>query len=183
METVKQKTDKIFDTLKEEFSYKNKMSAPIIEKVVISVGTGKKLKADKKINELISDRLSKITGQKPSIRPAKKSIAGFKLREGDPIGLATTLRGEKMYAFLDKLINIALPRTKDFRGINTTIVDQVGNATIGIPEHTIFPEVADEELRNVFGMAITIVTTAKSKEEARKVLNIIGIPFKKETTK
>lgn len=183
METVKQKMNTVFETMKDEFGYKNTMAAPKIEKVVVSVGTGKAIKADKNRNDFIQDRLAKITGQQPAIKQAKKSIATFKVRQGDPVGVSVTLRGEQMYAFLDKLINIALPRTKDFRGIKPTILDNIGNATIGITEHTIFPETADEELRNVFGLSITIVTTAKTKEEARKVFNIIGLPFKKTDNK
>lgn len=179
METVKEKMSKVFDSLKGDFGYKNKMAAPKIEKVIISTGTGSKMRNDKNRNDFIAERLSKITGQKPSLRPAKKSIAQFKLREGDPVGLSVTLRGEKMYSFLDKLVNIALPRTKDFRGIDPKIIDNIGNLTLGIKEHTIFPETGDEEIKDVFGMAITIVTTAKDKKEARAVFDLIGMPFKK----
>jgi large subunit ribosomal protein L5 len=125
------------------------------------------------------DRLSKITGQKPALRQAKKSIASFKIRQGDPVGVSVSLRGTRMYGFLDKLLNIALPRTKDFRGIESKIVDSIGNATIGIKEHTVFPETVDEELKDVFGMAVTVVTTAKSKEEAKEFFDLIGVPFKK----
>lgn len=179
METVKEKMSKVFDSLKGDFGYKNKMAAPKIEKIIISTGTGSKMRNDKNRNDFIAERLSKITGQKPSLRPAKKSIAQFKLREGDPVGLSVTLRGEKMYSFLDKLVNIALPRTKDFRGIDPKIIDNIGNLTLGIKEHTIFPETGDEEIKDVFGMAITIVTTAKDKKEARAVFDLIGMPFKK----
>jgi large subunit ribosomal protein L5 len=183
METVKQKLDKVYDLMKDEFGYKNKLAAPTLEKVVVSVGTGKQIKLDRFRNDFISDRIAKITGQKPAVRQAKKSIATFKLREGDPIGLAATLRGENMYSFFDKLVNIALPRTKDFRGVNNTIIDDMGNATIGIKENSIFPETGEEELRDIFGFAITIVTTAKTKAEARKFLEILGVPFAKVETK
>lgn len=179
MENTKTKVNKSFDVLKDKFQYTNKLAAPKIEKVVVSVGTGSKVKTDKNKNDFIVDRLSKITGQKPSVKKAKKSIASFKLRQGDEIGVSVTLRGEKMYSFIDKLVNIALPRTKDFRGIDPKVLDNIGNLTIGIKEHTIFPETGDEELKDVFGMAITIVTTAGTKEEARAFFDHLGIPFKK----
>jgi large subunit ribosomal protein L5 len=180
METVKQKIDKAYDLMKDEFGYANKLAAPTLEKIVISTGTGKEIKSDRFRNDFISERIAKIAGQKPAVKQAKKSIATFKLREGDPIGLAATLRGENMYSFFDKLVNIALPRTKDFRGVKNTIIDDMGNATIGIKDNSIFPETGDEELRNIFGFAITIVTTAKTKEEARKFLEILGVPFAKK---
>jgi large subunit ribosomal protein L5 len=161
------------------FTYKNAISAPHLTKISISVGTGSGMKKDREKNNLVADRLAKITGQKPALRAAKKSVAGFKSREGDPVGLMVTLRGARMYHFMDKLINIALPRTKDFRGIDSKSVDSIGNMTLGIKEHTIFPETADEDLRDVFGLAITIGTSAKNKEEAIAFLTHIGIPFKK----
>lgn len=162
-----------------DFKYKNTISAPRLTKVVISSGTGSGMKKDREKNDTVADRLAKITGQKPSLRAAKKSVAGFKTREGDPVGLVVTLRGTRMYHFVDKLINIALPRTKDFRGIDSKAVDNIGNMTIGIKEHTIFPETADEDLRDVFGLAITLCSTAKNKEEALAYFTHIGIPFKK----
>lgn len=180
METTREKLKKVFDTLKGEFGYKNKMAAPKLSKIVLSVGTGSKIKMDKNRNDFIVDRIGKIAGQKPSTRQAKKSIASFKLREGDKIGVMVTLRGEKMYSFVDKLINIALPRTKDFRGISATGLDNIGNLTIGIKEHTIFPETGDEELKDVFGFAVTFVTTAKTKAEAKSFFQYLGIPFKKQ---
>jgi len=185
MKTVKEKMQNIHEALKADFGYKNKMASPKIEKVVVSTGTGSKMRNDKNKNAFIADRLAKITGQKPATRQAKKSIAQFKVREGEPIGMSATLRGEKMYSFIDKLINIALPRTKDFRGVDPKIIDNIGNLTLGVREHTIFPETGDEELKDVFGMAITIVTTAKSKKEAKALFDFIGMPFKKEmaTTK
>jgi len=155
------------------------MQTPKIEKVVVSVGFGSIKDKDKKKIDLIADRLSKITGQKPASRAAKKSIASFKLREGEPIGYQVTLRGPRMVGFLDKLLNIALPRTRDWRGIQTKAIDEIGNLTIGIKEHTIFPETSDEELKDVFGMAITVVTAAKSKEEAKAFLTHLGFPFRK----
>ena len=178
METVKQKEQKAFDTLKGKFGYKNKMAAPRLVKLVVSSSTGTGMKRDKHRNDFILDRLSKITGQKGSLRGAKQSVASFKIRQGDPIGVMVTLRGARMYSFLDKLFNISLPRTKDFRGIERRIVDSVGNMTIPVKEHTIFPETADEELKDVFGLGITVVTTAKSKEEALAFGELIGVPFK-----
>lgn len=179
MKTVKEKEEKAYQVLKEKFGYKNKMASPKLVKVVVSSGTGTGIKKDKNRNDFVVDRLSKITGQKPTTRGSKKSVASFKVREGDPIGVSVTLRGARMYGFLDKLLDISLPRTKDFRGIDRKIVDSVGNATIGMREHTIFPETADEELKDVFGLAITIVTTAKNKAEATEFFELIGVPFKK----
>lgn len=178
-ESVKVLEKKAFDTLKGEFGYTNIMSAPRLTKVAISVATGTMMKRDRNKNDFVMDRLAKITGQKPSIRSAKKAVASFKTRIGDKIGVAVTLRGDRMYGFIDKLFNVTLPRTKDFRGINRTSVDGIGNITFGIKEHSIFPEIADEEIKDIFGMAITIVTTAKTQEEATKFLEMIGIPFKK----
>jgi len=145
METVKQKEKKVFNNLKSKYGYKNTMSSPKLVKVVVSSGTGSGVKRDKDRNKLVIDRLAKITGQKPAIKSAKKSIASFKIRLGDPVGAMVTLRGARMYGFLDKLINVAIPRTKDFRGLDKKIVDDIGNLTMGIKEHTIFPETGDEE--------------------------------------
>jgi large subunit ribosomal protein L5 len=179
MESVQARFKTAFDALKGEFGYTNLHQAPTITKVVVSVGTGRV--DDKQKIQLIQDRLATITGQKASPRPAKQSIASFKLREGDIIGYQVTLRGERMVHFLDKLIHIALPQTRDFRGLKTTSVDDMGNYTIGIKEHTIFPETADEELKDVFGMSVTLVTTASDKKEAIALLRHIGLPLKKET--
>lgn len=178
MQTTKEKIGTSFNALKGSFGYANTMQAPKVSKVVISVGTGKI--SDKQQKALIADRLARITGQKAAPRGAKKSIASFKLRQGDQIGFQVTLRGARMNHFLDKLLNIALPRTRDFRGLAATAIDEMGNMTIGIKEHTIFPETSDEELRNVFGLAITIVTTAKNKAEAEAFLRHIGVPLKEE---
>jgi len=177
--SVKEKEQKTFEALKEQFGYTNFFTAPKIVKIVVSSGTGKVSRTDKKRNDFIADRLAKITGQKPAPRGAKKSIASFKVREGDPIGFAVTLRGGRMYEFLDKVLNIALPRVRDFRGLSLGAVDDMGNYTIGIKEHTIFPETSDEELKDVFGLAITIVTTAKTQKEALAFFKNLGFPFKK----
>lgn len=178
-QTVKEKNQSSYESLKGAFGYKNKMAAPKLAKVVVNVGTGTYMKKDQKKNEDIASRLAKITGQKPSMKGAKKSISSFKVRQGDPIGVVVTLRGDRMYSFLEKLLNVALPRTKDFRGVNRTGVDDIGNLTIGIKEHTIFPETADEDIRDVFGLAITIVSTAKSKKEGTAFFELLGVPFKK----
>ncbi len=179
IKNVYAKANDAFDTMKSEFGYTNKMAAPKLTKVVVAVATGSGMKKDRHKNEFVVGRIAKITGQKPSIRKAKQSVASFKIREGDEIGVAVTLRGKRMYDFLDKVIDIALPRTKDFRGLERKSVDPMGNMTFGVKEHTIFPEIRDEELKDVFGFAITMVTTAKSKEEATKFFEIIGVPFKK----
>jgi large subunit ribosomal protein L5 len=181
--TVKEKEEGVFEKMKSVFHYKNTMATPKMQKIVLNVGTGTAMKKDKNKNEAISLRLTKITGQKPTLRSSKQSIASFKTRQGDPIGVMVTLRGKRMYAFLEKLINIALPRTKDFRGITRNAVDNIGNLTIGIKEHTIFPETVDEDIRDVFGMSITLVSTAKNKKEGTAFFEILGIPFKKEEEK
>ena len=170
MESVKEKTKKVP-------GYKNLMQMPRILKVVISAGVGSF--KDKAKFKVVEDRLARIAGQKAAPRGAKIAVANFKSRQGDIIGYQVTLRGARMYDFIDRLIHIALPRTKDFRGVSPTSADEMGNYTLGIKEHIIFPETADEELKDVFGMAITVVTTAKSKEEVVSFLTHLGFPFKK----
>ncbi len=178
METTRTKQQNMYEILKDKFGYKNIMQTARVIKVVVNVGTGS-IK-DKSKLEIIPDRLTKITGQKPSSRGAKKSIATFKLRQGDAIGFMVTLRGERMNLFLDKLINVAIPRTRDFKGISRSAIDEMGNLTIGIKEHTIFPETSDEDLRNVFGLSITLVSSTKNREEAEKLFESLGVPFKKK---
>ena len=178
--TVREKEIEAFSKMKESFRYKNPMAAPKMVKVVVNVGTGTLVKKDKNKNETVSDRLAKITGQKAALRGAKQSISSFKIRQGDPVGIVATLRGKRMYAFLEKLINVALPRTKDFRGISKNAVDNIGNLTIGIKEHTIFPETADEDIRDIFGLSVTLVSSAKNKKEGLAFFEILGIPFKKK---
>ena len=177
MESVKEKYIKAVPKMIKKFGYKNKFEAPKIAKVSVSVATGS-IK-DKKKLEVIEKALAKITGQKPSLRPAKKSIASFKTRQGNIIGQLVTLRGTRMYDFLDRLINVAIPRTRDFKGLNSKSIDEMGNFTIGIKEHIVFAETGDEELSNIFGFAVTIVTTAKTKEETLELLSLLGFPFKK----
>jgi large subunit ribosomal protein L5 len=178
MQQVKEKSTKAFDSLKGSLKLENVMETPRLVKVVVSAGVGSV--KDKKRLELIVDRLTRITGQKPSPRPAKKAIATFKTRIGDIVGYQVTLRGARMIGFLDKFLNVALPRTKDFRGISASTIDNIGNLTIGIKENSIFPETADEDLKDVFGIAVTVVTTAKTKERAREYLAYLGFPFKKD---
>ena len=175
MSITKQKQQTAYAALQAAFGYTSPMQSPRIEKIIVSTGVGKK--RDKKQLELIEDRLAKITGQKPSQRAARISIASFKVRAGDTVGLQVTLRGARMYDFLDKLIHIALPRTRDFRGLAASAIDAMGNLTIGIKEHTIFPETSDEDLKDVFGLAITIVTTASTKAEAEAFLRHLGLPL------
>jgi len=178
MQSVKEKQKMAFGSLKEASGYKNPMQAPRLLKVVVSVGVGKV--KDKARIELIQDRLARITGQKTAPRAAKKAIATFKTRTGDIIGYQVTLRGARMYDFLDRFLNIALPRTRDFRGLSASAIDDMGNMTVGIREHTVFSETSDEDLKDVFGFAATVVTTAKSKDEARAFLAHLGFPFKKD---
>ncbi|MEX0933916.1 MAG: 50S ribosomal protein L5 [Candidatus Paceibacterota bacterium] len=180
MKSVKEKQKDIFTSLKERFGYTNSFAAPALVKVVVSVGTGSSAKNDKGRNDFVAERLSKITGQKPRVSGARTSIASFKLREKDPIGLSVTLRGGRMYDFLDRLFNVAVPRIRDFRGFDPASIDAMGNITIGLAEHNIFPETADEELRDVFGLSVTIVTTARNREEAGSFLSSLGMPFKRE---
>jgi large subunit ribosomal protein L5 len=175
MSTTKLKQQEAYTALAEQFGYTSSMQAPRISKIIVSTGVGKK--RDKKQLELIENRLGKITGQKPSLRPARLSIASFKVREGDTVGMQVTLRGARMYDFIDKVIHIALPRTRDFRGLTAKSIDDMGNFTIGIKDNTIFPETSDEDLKDVFGLAITIVTTAKSKAEAEAFFRFIGMPL------
>lgn len=177
MEYTKDKIKKAYEIMKNDFGYKNIMQAPKIDKVVISAGVGSF--KDKKKIDLVVDRLSKITGQMPVKKGAKQSIASFKVREGDTVGVSVTLRGQRMYDFIDRLINLDLPRTKDFRGIPNNSVDQMGNYTLGIKEHTIFPETGDEELKDVFGLSVTFVTNIKDKKETLRFLTSLGFPFKK----
>ncbi len=168
----------VASALKERFGYKNIMAVPKIEKVIINIGVGK-LSRDKDTKgiERITKDLSTIAGQKMVNRNAKQSIAGFKLREGTLVGLSVTLRGQRMYDFIDRLISIALPRSRDFQGISARSVDQNGNLNIGIRENNIFPEISYESLKDIFGFEITVVTSAKTAEEGRTLLKLIGFPI------
>jgi large subunit ribosomal protein L5 len=166
-----------FGALKGDLGFTNVMQAPKVMKIVISTGVGST--KDKKRLELIVDRMRKITGQAPAVRGSKKSIATFKIRTGDTAGYQVTLRGQRCESFLQKLIHIVLPRVKDFRGITPKSIDEMGNITIGFKEHTVFPETSDEESKDIFGLAITITTTAKNKKEAEAFLRYLGLPLQK----
>ncbi|OGC86783.1 50S ribosomal protein L5 [Candidatus Adlerbacteria bacterium RIFCSPHIGHO2_02_FULL_54_18] len=178
MELIQEKQKSAFETLKKDFGWTNRMQTPRIEKVVVSAGVGKMAK-EKGRQETVADRLEKITGQKASSRGAKKSIATYKTRTGDRVGYQVTLRGKRAEDFLNRLVHIALPRTKDFKGISVSAIDEMGNYTLGIKEHSVFPETADEELKDVFGLAVTVVTSAKNKKTAEIYLRHLGFPFKK----
>lgn len=175
--SAKEKEKEAYNFLKEKFGYVNPMQTPKIEKIIVGVGVGSI--TDKNKVKMIFDNLSLITGQKPSIQNAKKSIATFKVREGQLSGYKVTLRGEKALSFFDKLVNIALPRTRDFRGLSRESVDSMGNFTLGIKENAIFPETSDQDVRDSFGMGITIVTSSSKQEETVAFLEFLGLPFKK----
>lgn len=165
--------------LKEQFGYANVHQIPRIEKVVVSVGIGSALR-EPAIIETVQETLKRITGQKPLMTKAKKSIASFKLREGAVIGAKVTLRGKRMYEFLDKLINVVFPRVRDFRGVPFSVMDKQGNASIGFAEHVVFPEIAPDEVENTHGVQVTITTTAKSDDEGKALLVGLGFPFTSE---
>ncbi|ALP37383.1 50S ribosomal protein L5 [Paenibacillus sp. IHB B 3084] len=168
----------ITPALMQKFSYTSVMQVPKIEKVVINMGVGDAVQNSKVLDSAVSD-MQLIAGQKPVITRAKKSIAGFKLRENMPIGVKVTLRGERMYYFLDKLFNITLPRVRDFHGVSTKAFDGRGNYTLGLKEQLIFPEIEYDQVDKVRGMDIVIVTTAKTDEESRELLTQLGMPFAK----
>ena len=178
---IQEQQKSVFKDLQKDFGWKSSMQTPKIAKVVVSVGVGKYAKEKGKV-DLVANRLEKITGQKAAARNAKKAIATYKTRVGDKVGYQVTLRGVRAQDFLNRLIHVALPRTKDFKGISTASIDEMGNYTLGIKEHTVFPETADEELKDVFGMAITVVTTAKNAAESKAYLTHLGFPFKKDVS-
>lgn len=170
--------NEVVKSLMEKFNYSSKMQAPKIEKIVLNIGVGDAVFNSKLLDEAVNE-LTLISGQKPVITRAKKSIAGFKLREGAPIGCKVTLRGERMYEFLDKLVNISLPRVRDFRGVSNNSFDGRGNYTLGIKEQLIFPEINFDKVNKLRGMDIVFVTTAKTDEEGHELLAQLGMPFKK----
>jgi large subunit ribosomal protein L5 len=165
------------DALVKQFGYKNKMEVPRLEKVVLNMGVGEAISDSKKVNAAAAD-LGLIAGQKPVITKARKSIASFKLREGMPIGAKVTLRKNRMYEFLDRLVNIALPRVRDFRGLNPKSFDGRGNYALGLKEHIIFPEIDYDKVEDVLGMDIIVCTTARTDEEARALLQGLNFPFR-----
>ncbi len=165
--------------MKQKFGYKNDFSVPKIKKVVVNVGIGSAVVLkDEKAQESIIKDLTLITGQKPLITLAKKAISAFKIREGMPVGLKVTLRGKRMYDFLFRLINVVLPRTRDFRGLGSKSIDKGGNLSIGIKEHLIFPEISQDDIRRIFGMEITVVTHSKDKEKVLELYKLMGFPIK-----
>lgn len=167
----------IAPALRKEFGYNNVMRIPRVEKVVINIGMGEAIADVKRIDNAVRD-LTDITGQKPVVTRAKRSVASFKLREGMPIGVMVTLRDVRMWDFLDKLVNVALPRLRDFQGISPDAFDGRGNYTLGIREQLVFPEVDYDKIDKVRGMEITIVTTARTDEEGRRLLRLLGMPFR-----
>jgi large subunit ribosomal protein L5 len=170
--------NEIIEALMEKFNYKSTMEIPKLEKVVLNMGLGDE-KDNSKLLESAVEELATITGQKPIVTRAKKSVANFKVREGMPVGAKVTLRGEKMYEFIDRLINVALPRVRDFRGVNPNSFDGRGNYALGIKEQLIFPEIEYDKVDKIRGMDIVFVTTAKTDEEARELIRLLGMPFAK----
>lgn len=180
MNRLKEKYAKVVvPSLVKQFNYTSVMQAPKIEKIVINMGVGDAIANAKALEEAVAE-LTQLSGQKPVITKAKKSIANFKLREGMSIGCKVTLRGEKMYQFLDKLVSVALPRVRDFRGVSSTAFDGRGNYTLGVKEQLIFPEINFDKVNRVRGMDVVIVTTAKTDAEGRALLTEMGMPFEKK---
>jgi large subunit ribosomal protein L5 len=170
-------TKEVVPALRKEFGYKNVMAVPKIQKVVVNMGLGEATQ-NVKIVDTGSDELARITGQRPVTRRAKKSIAAFKVRKGMPVGTMVTLRGERMYEFLDRLMNVALPRVRDFRGVSPKGFDGRGNYTLGLRDQLIFPEIDYMKVDKTRGMNVSVVTTARTDQEARKLLQLIGMPFR-----
>ncbi|MFH1564411.1 MAG: 50S ribosomal protein L5 [bacterium] len=174
--------EKILPKLKKELNYSNNLMAPRLDKVVVNVGFGSKTK-ESKYQEAIIDTLARITGQKPLNTIAKKSISNFKLRKGAVVGMKVTLRNKRMYDFVDKLINATLPRVRDFRGLRTSVVDSNGNLNIGFKEHLSFPEISSDEVERIHGLEVTIVSTAKNKNDGYLLFELLGFPFNKDLKK
>ena len=171
-------TSDVMPALREQFRHANVMEVPRLTKIVVNIGLGEALQ-DANVLDKAADDVSTITGQKPIINRAKRSIANFRLREGNPIGVSATLRGARMYEFLDRLVSAALPRIRDFQGLNPNAFDGRGNYSLGIREQLIFPEIDYDKVDKVRGMQVTIVTTAKNDEEGRRLLELMGMPFRK----
>ena len=165
--------------MKNKFGYKNVMAVPRIKKVIVNVGIGKIIKENDKIEEVVNS-ITAITGQKPVKTKAKKAISGFKVREGMEIGVKVTLRGKRMWQFIDRLVSATLPRTRDFQGINRKAVDQGGSLNIGIKEHMIFPEISPERVKHTFGLQVTVSTDAKTQKEGLELFKLLGFPIKSE---
>jgi len=181
---LKEKYQKeVIPAMQEKFGYKNRMAVPKVEKVIVNTGFGrlaaeKTAEEQKKIQEAILNDLALICGQRPILTLARKSISGFKIRQGMPVGAQVTLRGKRMSDFLERLIHIVLPRSRDFRGIEPRAIDREGNLTIGIREHIAFPEILPEKAKDIFGLEVTVVTNAKSREEGIELLRLLGFPIK-----
>lgn len=181
MQLIKEKYKKqVLPKLMKEFGYDNHMAVPKITKVTLNVGVGKSLD-DKSYAELVEDTLQRITGQQPATTKAKKSISAFKIRAGDTVGYKVTLRGKRMYDFLNKLIHIALPRVRDFHGIDPNKnIDQRGNMTLGFKEHLVFPEIDSDEVEKIHGLEVSITNTAQNRQEGLALFQLLGFPFKKD---
>ena len=169
--------NEIVPALAEKFGFENRLQAPRLEKIVINAGLGRATQDAKILDEAVS-QIALITGQMPVVTKAKKSVAGFKLRQGVRIGCMVTLRGKRMYEFLERLVNVVLPRIRDFRGVSPGALDGRGNYTLGIKEQSIFPEISYDKIENVIGMAVTLVTTTRDDDEARELLRLLGMPFR-----
>ena len=180
MSRLKEKfTKEVIPAMKKEFGYENNMAVPRVTKVIVNAGVGKSLDNKKLLDQVVED-IAAITGQKPVLKLAKKSISSFKIREGLPIGVAVTLRGERMYEFMDRMISVAIPRIRDFRGLSQDSFDGRGNYSVGIKEHIVFPEINTDSVTNIFGLQVTVVTTAKTDKESRRLLTLMGFPIKNE---
>jgi len=169
--------EEIVSKMKKKFGYRNNLAVPRIEKIIVNSGIGKFQSEQDRIEEIVKN-LQSITGQKPVKTKARKAIAGFKIRENMEVGIKVTLRGKRMWDFMDRLINIALPRTRDFQGISSSSVDENGNLNIGIREHIIFPEIFSEQVKNIFSLQVTIVTAAKNKKESAELFKLLGFPIR-----
>jgi large subunit ribosomal protein L5 len=180
MKTIKEKFNKkVVQEMKEKFGLKNSLQVPRIEKVVVNAGIGKYLKDANMVKEAIQS-IQLITGQKPILTKSRKSVAGFKIREGLEVGIKVTLRGQRKWDFIEKLIGASIPRIRDFQGINESAVDEGGNISIGIKEHTIFPEVLPENVKNIISLQVNITTTAKNREKGLELFRLLGFPIKSE---
>ena len=169
--------EEVAPALKERFEIENPMRIPKLEKIIVNMGVGEAAQDSRRLDSAMED-LARITGQKPQLRRARKSVAGFKIREGMPVGARATLRGERMWEFLDRLVSIALPRVRDFRGINPNAFDGRGNFALGLREQTIFPEASYDSIDSMRGLDVAVVTTAETDEEARELLRMLGMPFR-----
>ncbi|MDQ4001866.1 MAG: 50S ribosomal protein L5 [Actinomycetota bacterium] len=169
--------EEVAPALKERFGIENPMRIPKLEKIIVNMGVGEAAQDSRRLDSAMED-LARITGQKPQLRRARKSVAGFKIREGMPVGARATLRGERMWEFLDRLVSIALPRVRDFRGINPNAFDGRGNFALGLREQTIFPEVSYDSIDSMRGLDVAVVTTAETDEEAQELLRMLGMPFR-----